>query len=115
MRNALSLARPKGIGERAAVSRTRRNQKSLASVQLAGVTPHSFPANDQQQAGTSRDHTGYDMSKAAEFLSVDEAAELLRVNRNSLYAAIKRGEVPGVVTIGRVIRIRRSALLSNVA
>lgn len=46
----------------------------------------------------------------AEFLSVDEAAALLRVNRNSLYQAVERREVPGVVRIGRTIRIRRSAL-----
>jgi excisionase family DNA binding protein len=47
----------------------------------------------------------------AEFLSVDEAAALLRVDRKSLYSAVDRREVPGVVRIGRVIRIRRSALL----
>lgn len=48
-----------------------------------------------------------------EFLTVDEAAVLLRVNRNSLYQAIERGEVPGVRRIGRLIRIRRAALLED--
>jgi excisionase family DNA binding protein len=49
-------------------------------------------------------------AKSIEFLTVDEAAELLRVNRKSLYQAIERGEIPGVIRIGRTIRIRRSAL-----
>ena len=47
------------------------------------------------------------------YLTVDEAAVLLRVNRNSLYQAIERGEVAGVKRVGRIIRIRRSALLDD--
>ncbi len=46
------------------------------------------------------------------FLSVDEAAELLRLNRKTLYEAVKLDQVPGVVRVGRSIRIHRSALLS---
>lgn len=46
----------------------------------------------------------------ADFLTVDEAAAILRVGRNLLYESIQRGEVPGVVRLGRIIRIRRSAL-----
>jgi excisionase family DNA binding protein len=41
-----------------------------------------------------------------------QEAELLRVNRNSLYEAIVRREIPGVVRIGKTIRIRKSALLA---
>jgi excisionase family DNA binding protein len=44
-------------------------------------------------------------------LTVDEAARLLRVNRKTLYEAIRAGEVPGVVRLGRSIRIGRDALL----
>jgi excisionase family DNA binding protein len=44
-------------------------------------------------------------------LTVDEAAALLRVDRKSVYDSIRRGELPGVVRVGRVIRISRSALL----
>lgn len=50
---------------------------------------------------------------APQFLSIDEAAALLRVNRNTLYEAAKRGELPGVVKIGRILRVRRSALLDS--
>ncbi|WP_245919727.1 helix-turn-helix domain-containing protein [Melittangium boletus] len=48
---------------------------------------------------------------APEFLTVDEAAALLRVNRKTLYESIRRGGVPGVLHVGRSIRIRRSVLL----
>jgi excisionase family DNA binding protein len=44
-------------------------------------------------------------------LTVDEAARLLRVNRKTLYDAVRAGEVPGVVRLGRSIRIGRDALL----
>ena len=44
-------------------------------------------------------------------LTVDEAASLLRVNRKTLYEAVRAGEVPGVVRVGRSIRIGRDALL----
>lgn len=44
-------------------------------------------------------------------VTVDEAARMLNVDRKSLYSAIGRGEVPGVIKIGRTIRIGREALL----
>jgi excisionase family DNA binding protein len=53
---------------------------------------------------------GANPAQSIEFLTVDEAAEMLRVNRKSLYQAIERGEIPGVVRIGRTLRIRRAAL-----
>lgn len=49
----------------------------------------------------------------AEFISVDEAAVVLGVGRNALYKAIERGEVAGVRRIGKLIRIRRAALLED--
>ena len=48
-----------------------------------------------------------------DFLTVDEAAAVLRIGRNALYLAIERGEVRGVKRIGKLIRIRRSALLTD--
>jgi excisionase family DNA binding protein len=44
-------------------------------------------------------------------LTVDEAAALLRVNRKTLYEAVRLGSIPGVIRIGRNIRISRSTLL----
>jgi len=44
-------------------------------------------------------------------LTIDEAATFLRVNRKTLYQAIFAGEIPGVVRLGRTIRLGRDALL----
>jgi excisionase family DNA binding protein len=51
--------------------------------------------------GSSRD--------AQHVLTVDEAAVLLRVSRNTAYEAVKRGEIPAV-KIGRRLLIPRAAL-----
>jgi excisionase family DNA binding protein len=42
-------------------------------------------------------------------LTVDEAAEVLRIGRNGAYAAVANGCLPSV-RIGRTIRIPRDAL-----
>lgn len=43
-------------------------------------------------------------------LTVPEAAEYLRTSPNALRIAISRGQVPGVVRIGRRVRINKEAL-----
>jgi excisionase family DNA binding protein len=47
-----------------------------------------------------------------EVLTVEEAAAFLRVNRKTFYEAIRLGSVPGVIRLGRTIRISRTALLA---
>ena len=47
-----------------------------------------------------------------EFLKATEVAALLRVNRNTIYEAVQRDEIPGVVRIGRVLRFRRDAIIA---
>ena len=47
------------------------------------------------------------------WLTVDEAAVILRIGRNVAYAAARAGELPGVMRIGRQFRVRRSALLGS--
>ena len=47
-----------------------------------------------------------------EFLKATEVAALLRVNRNTVYEAVQRDEIPGVVRVGRVLRFRRDAIIS---
>jgi len=44
-------------------------------------------------------------------LTVDELAQLLRINRKTTYDALARGEIPGVRRIGRTYRIHRDAVL----
>ena len=51
------------------------------------------------------------LPRLPDFLTVEEAAALLRVNRKTLYESIRLGQVPGIVRLGRVLRIRRSALV----
>ena len=47
-----------------------------------------------------------------EVLTVEEVADLLRVDRKTAYAAIAEGCVPGVRRVGRCIRVSRDALLT---
>jgi predicted DNA-binding transcriptional regulator AlpA len=51
-----------------------------------------------------------DLDQETEFLSVEEARCLLRCGRNTLYEAIQRDEVPGVLRIGKRIFICKKAL-----
>lgn len=46
-----------------------------------------------------------------DILKAEEVAQLLRINRKTLYEAVQRGEVPGVIRIGRSLRFRRYAVL----
>ena len=45
------------------------------------------------------------------FLTIEEAASVLRVNHKTLREAIRKGKVPGVIRMGRAIRIARASLL----
>jgi excisionase family DNA binding protein len=46
-----------------------------------------------------------------EFLTVDEAADLLRVDRKTVYSMIDRRELPGARKVGRVLRVHRRTLI----
>ena len=46
-------------------------------------------------------------------LTVDEAAELLRISRGSAYEAVRTGQIPSV-RIGRRILISRQLLLEQI-
>jgi excisionase family DNA binding protein len=46
-----------------------------------------------------------------EVLTADELAALLRVNRKTVYAGFKAGEIPGGKRIGGTIRFSRDAVL----
>ena len=48
---------------------------------------------------------------SSDVLTVDELAALLRVERKTVYAAVARGEIPGVRRIGRSIRACRRIML----
>ena len=46
-----------------------------------------------------------------EVLTADELAAMLRINRKTVYAAFKAGELPGGKRIGGTIRFSRDAVL----
>lgn len=50
-------------------------------------------------------------AQGARLLRVDEAATLAGIGRNQFYAAVKAGAIPGVLRIGRSIRISRKKFL----
>ena len=44
-------------------------------------------------------------------LTVAETAALLRTSRKAVYAMVERGQLPGVIRIGRRLLVRRDALV----
>jgi excisionase family DNA binding protein len=44
-------------------------------------------------------------------LTTGEVAHLLRTTRKAVYAMVERGQIPGVVRIGRRVLVREDALL----
>lgn len=80
--------------------------KSLAV--LVHVARDDFQASNQTH-GESPLAWNLRLGEGAEKAVVAE--EILRVNRKTLYEAIRLDQVPGVARIGKTLRIRRAALL----
>ena len=49
------------------------------------------------------------------FLTIPETAQLLRINRGRAYEMANNGTLPGVVRLGRTIRIDRERLIAGLA
>jgi excisionase family DNA binding protein len=58
-----------------------------------------------------RSTEGTEILTGPELMTVPEAAQLLRMNPKALYSLAAAGKVPGVLRLGRSIRIRRAALV----
>lgn len=56
-------------------------------------------------------YKGFKIDSLPPFITVSEFAKVLRISKNKAYEAAKRGEIPGVVRLGRLIRIPRESLL----
>ena len=56
----------------------------------------------------NNDHT----VKSSKLMTVIEAAELLRTTSKAIYSMVARGQLPGLVRIGRRLLFDREALLS---
>ena len=65
----------------------------------------------QQDARASAESNSMAETDSTAILTVNELAALLRVERKTVYAAITRGDIPGVRRVGRSIRISRDAVL----
>ena len=50
------------------------------------------------------------MPATAVLLTTTEVAELLRTSRKAIYAMVERGQLPGIVRIGRRVLVREDAL-----
>lgn len=44
-------------------------------------------------------------------LKAEEVAALLRINRKTLYEAVLRDEIPGMIRVGRCLRFHRDEVL----
>ena len=51
------------------------------------------------------------MPRTPVLLTPNEVAELLRTSRKAIYAMVERGQLPGIVRIGRRVLVREDALL----
>lgn len=49
------------------------------------------------------------------FLTIPETAQLLRINRGRAYEMANNGTLPGVVRLGRTIRVDRERLVAGLA
>ncbi len=48
-----------------------------------------------------------------QFLTIPETAKLLRINRGRAYAMANDGTLPGVIRLGRTIRVDRVRLIAG--
>ncbi len=55
------------------------------------------------------------MEEGPRFLTVPETARLLRINRGRAYELANEGALPGVIRLGRTIRIDRDRLIAGLA
>ena len=59
-----------------------------------------------------RNERGKRIDNGLSFLmTVAEVADFIRTSRNAVYAMVGRGQLPGVIRIGRNLRFRRDTLL----
>ena len=60
----------------------------------------------------NRNERGKRIDNGVSFLmTVAEVADFIRKSRNAVYAMVGRGQLPGVIRIGRNLRFRRDTLL----
>jgi len=66
----------------------------------------------EEQGGQGRERTTEEHYGLPPVLTVDEVAAFMRINRKTVYAAIKAGDIPGRKVGNRVVVLRDALLRS---
>ena len=66
---------------------------------------------DRAQKGGRRNTGGATWARVPTLLTPSEVATLLRTSKGAIYCMVERGQLPGVVRIGRRLLFREEALL----
>jgi excisionase family DNA binding protein len=101
----------------------RRSDTVIADDEDWAITPAVLPLEPMvlmgaswEQLGPQRSmHPGGEEQPPPSVLTVDELANLLRVNRKTVYDALSRDEIPGARRVGGRYRIHRDAVLEWLA
>jgi excisionase family DNA binding protein len=59
----------------------------------------------------SRSTSDAEPGTEAEIISVPELARRINISKESAYKAVRRGEVPGAFTVGRLMRVNGTAFI----
>jgi excisionase family DNA binding protein len=73
------------------------------------------PASRSTPAEATRSQPSAPTEQLPPVLTADEVAEILRLDRKTVYAALARGEIPGARRIGRAVRLHRDTVLDWLA
>jgi excisionase family DNA binding protein len=76
------------------------------------VSEFPRPVRDDSRLDDPPSTTKDPASRTPDVMSVGELAARLGVEPKTVYAAIRRKQIPGVLRVGRLIRISRSAVLA---
>lgn len=86
------------------------------SERLVSMSPESQPPATLEFASVRspgvNDSNAPRSGRIPRFLTVDEVADLLRVNRKTVYDAINRGKIPGARRVGNAYRVARDAFFA---
>jgi len=82
---------------------------SKANPKASTVKIGALKDEEAAAAGKSRPASAAGPCQTPHVLTVEEAAHLLRIGRNSAYEAIRRGEIPAI-RIGHRLLVPRAAL-----
>jgi excisionase family DNA binding protein len=75
--------------------------------------PSSYLSEDDRPTNLRNRLPGKDdKRRLPAVLSIEEVALLLRVNRKTVYDAVRRAQIPGASRIGRIIRVDRDTFLT---